>query len=376
MIDRITVSLQYILDRTLFSPVAVLENRARMRGKRAPVLLAGMVLFAMAALLAAVLLQQIMSPASFSSLGAAKLGGQIFVTMMSIIAGLMTIVTVAFTAAGFTREKEQQTFETLMLTALSNGELVLGKLVSGVSFSFIMLLCMLPVIAISATLGGVSPHDIVLSLSLIVVSTLTTGIMGISASLQRFTLMGTSTASAIVAGLGAAWMQTLCCGWGISALLFVVQHIVLFSVILLLLSLPALLLARNPESRFVNIFDNSLKTMRFPQRLLRSWLLLMILLCALVLLACSLLAFFHHSAALFQNAALYHVAGSFVHPASLHAAALFQTPRSLANRPDTAGLLSGEFTAFPSLLQHFMQAIKKPTLHSACNKVPNFIVIV
>jgi ABC-type transport system involved in multi-copper enzyme maturation permease subunit len=131
----------------------------------------------------------------------ADLGKNLFSAIIILEGILCALMAPTLTAGAITIEKEQQTLELLLLTRLSNVNIVLGKYLSALSFIFITLICALPVAAISFLLGGVSPAQLGCSLAVIMSTVALFGAIGIYCS-ARFSKTATANAVAFLACLG------------------------------------------------------------------------------------------------------------------------------------------------------------------------------
>ena len=85
--------------------------------------------------------------------------------MFMAIIFLLTLVTLilapASTAGAISMEREKQTMDLLAVTPISSLAIVLGKLLSALSWILLLLLASIPVVALVFTFGGVSPDDVV-----------------------------------------------------------------------------------------------------------------------------------------------------------------------------------------------------------------------
>ncbi|HOF87650.1 MAG TPA: hypothetical protein PLZ36_06035 [Armatimonadota bacterium] len=197
------------LERAISLPVLMKEMRSRMRGIRAPILL-----FIVTGLTIAIGLLILVSGWGDVSYGdvtdvgmhMAELGHGLFVGLMIVEGILCALIAPALTAGAISIEREQQTLELLLLTRLTSANLVLGKMLSSLSFVVIILLCGLPVGAISFFLGGVDPAQFCWSLAVIVAAVAMFGAIGIYCS-ARF---AKTTTAVVLAYAGClAWLGLL-----------------------------------------------------------------------------------------------------------------------------------------------------------------------
>lgn len=189
-------------------PVLGKELRSRMRGNRAPVILFVATALTIAAGMLVLLLEwrDLSSDSWLANQAMARAGRTLFAVLIIAEGVVCALVTPALTAGTISLEREQQTLDMLMLTRLSSMNILLGKLFSAVSFAMIMLLCGLPVAAVSFLLGGVAPAELAWATAILLGVILLFGTIGVycSARFQR-------TAGAVVAAYLAclAWILLL-----------------------------------------------------------------------------------------------------------------------------------------------------------------------
>lgn len=192
------MSLQSLL---FANPVTTKELRGRMRGMRA---FAVMTVYLLLMAGFAVLLYILYGSALSVSDGAAQ-GGQIGRTLFTGIVGvelfLVTFIVPAFTAGAITGERERQTYDLLRTTLLPASAFVVGKLLSALSYVFLLLLAAIPLQSIAFLFGGVSEVEIVLAFVILLVTAILLGTIGLffSAIMKR-----TLTASIATYGFALA----------------------------------------------------------------------------------------------------------------------------------------------------------------------------
>ncbi len=189
---------------SLALPVLMKEMRSRMRGRRAPVLL--FITTAIAIGIGLIIISSqwgdnYRDPVAMART-LAETGRNLFTGLTILQALLCALVAPALTAGAISLEREQQTFDFLLLTRLSSGNIVLGKWLSSLSFVFIILLCTLPVVAICFILGGVDPAHFCWSVAVIVATTCCFGAIGIYSSSRT---NRTATAASLAFLLCLAW---------------------------------------------------------------------------------------------------------------------------------------------------------------------------
>ncbi len=169
------------LRERLEMPVFIREMRARMRGKRAPVLLFSCTALAILVACSSIALtssSRVFSGTSYQP--DMELIGETLFRGMIYLEVLFIVVTVpALTAGSFAAERKQQTLEALLLTPLSSWNILLGKLYSVLSFCMMILLCTLPVMAIAFIFGGVSPGQVLWCMALLLSAATLFGALGL-----------------------------------------------------------------------------------------------------------------------------------------------------------------------------------------------------
>lgn len=93
---------------------------------------------------------------------------------------LVALLAPIFTAGAITQEQDSQTYDILLATPLSNGQIVLGSLVSRLFFVFALLVSGVPVFSITQVFGGVAIGDIVQSVLIAATTALVTGALAIA----------------------------------------------------------------------------------------------------------------------------------------------------------------------------------------------------
>jgi ABC-type transport system involved in multi-copper enzyme maturation permease subunit len=105
---------------------------------------------------------------------------------LSVIQLLMVCVLAPiFTSAAITQEKNSQTFNILLSTPLTNGQIVLGSLLSRLYFVFMLLLAGIPLFCILMVYGGVTGDKILLSIGIAGGTAMLTGSIAIAISVIR-----------------------------------------------------------------------------------------------------------------------------------------------------------------------------------------------
>lgn len=103
----------------------------------------------------------------------------IFKLLSYLQLALVALMAPVFTAGAITQEKDSQTYDILLTTPLSNGQIVLGTLLSRLFFVFALLLSGVPIFSITQIFGGVAIGDIVTSFLIAAVTALVTGALAV-----------------------------------------------------------------------------------------------------------------------------------------------------------------------------------------------------
>ncbi|QOV87349.1 ABC transporter permease [Humisphaera borealis] len=115
---------------------------------------------------------------SLSSL--AKTSASLFQSMSYLQLGLVALLAPVFTAGAITQEKDSQTYDILLATPLTNGQIVLGSLLSRLFFIIALLVSGIPVFSITQIFGGVAIKSIVLSFLLAAGTAFATGALAMA----------------------------------------------------------------------------------------------------------------------------------------------------------------------------------------------------
>lgn len=102
---------------------------------------------------------------------------------------LVAFITPALTTSAITMEREQRTYDLLMMTPLSRFTIVWGKFASALAFTVVMIVCGMPLVAVLFLMGGV---DVGLMLTLYL-GMLATGAVLAAYGLMMSTICATST---------------------------------------------------------------------------------------------------------------------------------------------------------------------------------------
>src|SRR5208282_5878209 len=90
-----------------------------------------------------------------------------------------------FTAGAITQEKDSQTYDILLSTPLSNGQIVLGSLLSRMFFIIALLISGIPIFATTQIFGGVAINSIVESFMIAAATAFVTGAIAIAIAVLK-----------------------------------------------------------------------------------------------------------------------------------------------------------------------------------------------
>lgn len=173
------------------NPMTMKELRSRMRGRRAFAVLS-LYLIALSGVITLVYLTYTASVNVPGSTAGYTAGKGLFAAVLSVQVLLVTFIGPIFTAGAISGERDRQTFDLLRTTLLSADALVLGKLVSALSYIFLLVLVSIPLQSIAFLVGGLSLVELALSQLLILVTAVTYAIYGLWCStVMRSTLTAT-----------------------------------------------------------------------------------------------------------------------------------------------------------------------------------------
>src|SRR5205814_4361868 len=123
------------------------------------------------------LLQSASSLASASLSDLSKQSSEIFYFMSYAQLALVALLAPIFTAGAITQEKDSQTYDILLSTPLTNGQIVLGSLLSRLFFVIALLVSGVPIFAIIRVFGGVANWSIIMSFLIAAATAFVTGAM-------------------------------------------------------------------------------------------------------------------------------------------------------------------------------------------------------
>ena len=172
--------------------VGVKELRGRMRGRRAFVILTVYLLF----LAAFAWAWQLIAERAYGGNGlsggsaafaSALIGQEIFGALLIVETLLVVFLAPAMTAGAISLEREKQTLDMLATTPISSLAIVIGKLLSALTYVFILIVASIPLTAMVFVFGGVGPDEVLRGYVVLFVTAIGLGSLGlfISALMQR-----------------------------------------------------------------------------------------------------------------------------------------------------------------------------------------------
>ncbi|HSZ56203.1 MAG TPA: ABC transporter permease subunit [Tepidisphaeraceae bacterium] len=134
--------------------------------------------------LVAIVVFSIASGASGAGAGSladlAKASAQLFETLSYSQLALVCFLAPIFTAGAITQEKDSQTYDILLSTPLTNGQIVLGSMLSRLFFIVALLISGIPIFSITQIFGGVAIHAIVRSFLIAAATAFITGALAMA----------------------------------------------------------------------------------------------------------------------------------------------------------------------------------------------------
>jgi ABC-2 type transport system permease protein len=164
------------------NPIIVKELRSRMRGARAFAILTGVLLLLGA--VSYVLYRIMLSTLRYTNLPISpQIGQMLFMGLAFLELMMVCFITPAVTAGALSSEREKLTYEMLLTTPLRPASILWGKLVSALSYVFLLIFAAVPMASLVFIFGGVSPRDMIKALVILVAVSVTLGVVGIFMSI-------------------------------------------------------------------------------------------------------------------------------------------------------------------------------------------------
>ena len=115
----------------------------------------------------------------------AKFGSILFIILAPLQLRIITFLAALRSASGVAQEKDKKTLLLLLMTRLSNHELVLGKLLASLLDVLVMLATAAPIFMLLTLFGGVSPMQVARVLAVTLATILVAGSLGSTIALAR-----------------------------------------------------------------------------------------------------------------------------------------------------------------------------------------------
>ncbi len=145
----------------------------------------------------------------------ARFGAILFGVLAPLQLALAVFFSALLAASAVAQEKDRRTLVLLLLTNLSNSELVLGKLLAGMLNVLVLLAASLPLFALVALFGGVSFEQIARVFAVMLASALAAGSLGSTLALWREKTFQTLALSILALVLWLAFGELIAHGaWG------------------------------------------------------------------------------------------------------------------------------------------------------------------
>ena len=163
---------------SIVNPVLVKELRSRMRGARAFVILTGVLLLLGAVCYA--LYRIVLATSGYTrSLLSPQIGQTLFIAIVFLELMMVCFITPTVTAGAISGEREKLTYEMLLATPLRPASILWGKLVSALSYVFLLIFAAVPMASLVFIFGGVAPRDMIKALVILVAVAVMLGMVSI-----------------------------------------------------------------------------------------------------------------------------------------------------------------------------------------------------
>ncbi|MCU0483475.1 MAG: ABC transporter permease, partial [Chloroflexi bacterium] len=141
----------------------------------------------------------------------AQVGQAVFAGILLLEALIVILLAPASTTGAISLEREKQTLDLLAVTPLSSLAIVLGKLLSALTWVLVLVFSSLPLTAIVFVFGGVAPEDIARGYAYVLSLAVGLGALGLffSAATRRTqaaTILAYITVLVITIGTGVGWL--------------------------------------------------------------------------------------------------------------------------------------------------------------------------
>ena len=161
--------------------IGVKELRGRMRGRRAfiSVTIYVLIVAGFAWMVGRILEDSARQQFAFNpQFQSASIGRGIFAALMFLQTLMISILAPASTAGTISGERERQTLDLLAVTPISSVAIVVGKLLSSLTWVFVLITASIPVAALVFVYGGVAPDDLIRGYVMLFVTAIAFGALG------------------------------------------------------------------------------------------------------------------------------------------------------------------------------------------------------
>jgi ABC-type transport system involved in multi-copper enzyme maturation permease subunit len=128
----------------------------------------------------------------------ARFGAAAFALITPVQLAIAVAFSALLSAAAVAQEKDRRTFELLLLTRMSNSELVLGKLLASMLVVLVLVFAALPLLMLLVLLGGVSHGQVARVMGVTLAAALAAGTLGSTIALWREKTFQSIAMSALV----------------------------------------------------------------------------------------------------------------------------------------------------------------------------------
>ncbi len=137
-----------------------------------------------------------------------SIGQSMFTVLAFLELFMVCAITPAVTAGAISGEREKLTYEMLQSTPLSTASIVWGKLVSALSYIFLLLFAAIPLASLVFIFGGVTLRDMFKVLLMLVIIAVSFGVLGLFMS-ALFKRTGRATIATFLVILGLMFVPLL-----------------------------------------------------------------------------------------------------------------------------------------------------------------------
>ncbi|WP_270182562.1 ABC transporter permease [Alkalihalobacillus sp. CinArs1] len=174
-----------------------------------------------------------------------------FMVLSMVQLGLILFMTPGLTAGVISGERERQTLNMLLTTKQSSGSIIVGKLLSSLSFLLLIIVASLPLYSITFLFGGVAPRTILATFGLYMITILTIGSLGV-----MFSTLIRKTIVSMITTYGVALFLTAFTAF---VAVLSIQFISMGGPTQTQNPIPYLMLMGNPAAVLMTVFEPSMQ---------------------------------------------------------------------------------------------------------------------